>query len=370
MSELYIGLMSGTSLDAIDAVLVELGDNSARLLAHYSKPLPADLRDRLSALNRPASGEIARMATADIELAQLFAKAALTVCEKHDTSPAQIRAIGSHGLTIRHAPDNELPYTLQIGDPNSIAELTGITTVADLRRRDMAAGGQGAPLMTAFHNAVLHANDEKRVVLNIGGMANITILPADINEAVTGFDTGPGNVLMDEWAQRQLGESYDKGGKFAASGKLDEALLASMLKDKYFKLAPPKSTGRDLFDARWLDKHLNKSGKRHIKKNVQATLCELTAKSICDAILEYAADAKHVIVCGGGVHNTSLMFRIQALLGDIQVRSSEDYGVDPDWMEAIGFAWLAKQTLDNKPGNLPSVTGAKNPVILGGIYLA
>jgi anhydro-N-acetylmuramic acid kinase len=372
MTELYIGLMSGTSLDAIDAVLVELGGDThtaMRLLARHTEPLPDDLRQKLVALNRPASGEIARMAAADVELGRLFGKAALTLCDKHQTSPDQVRAIGSHGQTIRHAPDDAFPYTLQIADPNTIAEITGITTVADLRRRDLSAGGQGAPLMPAFHNAMLRKGGETRVVLNIGGMANITILPADLNTAVVGFDTGPGNVLMDVWAQRHLGEDYDAGGKWASTGKLDRALLDRMLKDKYFSMPPPKSTGRDRFDARWLDKHLAHDGKRHIRKNVQATLCELTARTISQAILDYAANSRHIIVCGGGVHNTALMFRLQAVLEGKQVRSSEDYDIDPDWMEAIGFAWLAKQTLDNKPGNLPSVTGAKHPVVLGGIYL-
>ncbi len=370
MTELYIGLMSGTSLDAIDAVLVELDDHRQHLLSHHSETLPRDLRQRLLGLNRSASGEIARMAIADIELARLFARVALELCDKHGISPDQVRAIGSHGQTIRHAPDNSVPYTLQIGDPNTIAEITGITTVADLRRRDMAAGGQGAPLMPAFHNAMLRVNDETRVVVNIGGMANITILPADDNKPASGFDTGPGNVLMDYWSQQHNKQAYDKNGKWAASGKVDKPLLEYLLKDKYFSQAPPKSTGRDHFNDRWLEKRLSHDGKRRIRKNVQATLCELTAESISNAILEYAADAQHVIVCGGGVHNTSLMFRLQQLLGNIQVRSSEDYGIDPDWMEAIGFAWLARQTLDNKAGNLPSVTGARQAVVLGGIYLA
>lgn len=368
MAELYIGLMSGTSLDAIDAVLVDFSTGKPHLLAAQSTPLPTDLRNRLLALNRPSSGEIARMAQADVELGKYFAEAVNKLLGLHNADKADIIAIGSHGQTIRHNPGGDSPYTLQIGDPNTIAELTGITTVADFRRRDLAAGGQGAPLMPAFHAAQLRVNDVSRVVVNIGGMANITHLPATQNKSVTGFDTGPGNVLMDGWYQRHQKGSYDKGGQWAASGKVDQGLLQRMQADKFFVLAPPKSTGRDHFDMRWLDKLMKRHGKRLQHKHVQASLCELSAWSIATAITQHAADAHDVIVCGGGVHNTALMFRLQAMLNDRQVLSSEDFDIDPDYMEAIGFAWLAKQTMNGKPGNLPSVTGAHHPVVLGGIY--
>lgn len=370
MAELYIGLMSGTSLDGIDAVLVDFSNGTPQLLSSHNEPLPEDLRNTLLALNRSVSGEIARMAQADVELGKLFAQAVNELLALHNIDKSEIKAIGSHGQTIRHNPDADSPYTLQIGDPNTIAEFTGITTVADFRRRDIAAGGQGAPLMPAFHAAHLRVNDVNRVIINIGGMANITLLPASPNRTVTGFDTGPGNVLMDGWYQRHQKGSYDKVGKWAASGKVDEAFLQRMQRDKFFKLAPPKSTGRDHFDMRWLDKLIKRHGKRLQRKHVQASLCELTAWSIATAINEHAADAHNVIVCGGGVHNTALMFRLQALLDGRQVLSSEDFDIDPDYMEAIGFAWLAKQTLDGKPGNLPSVTGASHPVVLGGIYPA
>lgn len=370
MAELYIGLMSGTSLDAIDTTLVDFSADKPRLLAAHNDPLPADLRKTLLALNRPAAGEIARMAQADVELGRHLAQAVTKLLALHNIDKSEIRAIGSHGQTLRHNPDANLPYTLQIGDPNTIAELTGITTVADFRRRDLAASGQGAPLMPAFHAAYLRVNDVSRVIVNIGGMANITLLPANPNKTVTGFDTGPGNVLMDGWYQRHQKGSYDKGGQWAASGKIEQAFLQRMQRDKFFRLAPPKSTGRDHFDMRWLDRLIKRHGKRMQRKHVQASLCELTAWSIATAINEHAADAHDVIVCGGGVHNTALMFRLQALLDGRQVLSSEDFDIDPDYMEAMGFAWLAKQTLGGKPGNLPSVTGATHPVVLGGIYPA
>jgi len=372
MTGRYIGLMSGTSLDAIDAVLVDFDTSYPNVIASHSLPLPESLRSNLLALNRSRAGEINRMATADVELSRHYAAAVNTLLDNTGLNASDISAIGSHGQTIRHQPDSEFPYTLQIGDPNTIAELTGVTTVADFRRRDLAAGGQGAPLMPAFHDAMLRVHDETRVVVNIGGMANITILPSDPDKPVTGFDTGPGNVLMDGYIRQHQRKAYDEGGHWAASGKVNDIILSRMLRDRFFNTEPPKSTGRDLFNMRWLERHLKaydkRYGKRVIRKHIQATLCELTAVSISDAIRDWASDAHTVIVCGGGVHNTALMFRLQCLLGEQQLLSSEDYGIDPDMMEAIGFAWLAKQTLAIQPGNLPAVTGASHPVVLGGIY--
>ncbi len=368
MTERFIGLMSGTSLDAIDVVIVEYESHYPKLIASHSQTLPASLRETLLSLNKSRAGEIKRMAIADVQWAEQAANAINHLLTNTNFTADDISAIGSHGQTIRHAPNNETPYTLQIGDPNTLAELTSITTVADFRRRDLAAGGQGAPLMPSFHNAMLRVNDETRVVVNIGGMANITILPADPDVPVIGFDTGPGNVLLDAYIQTQQRKAFDEGGQWAASGKVHKELLTRLLRDKFFKLAPPKSTGRELFNLRWLERHLKRLDKRVIKKHVQSTLCELTAITISEAIQHYASEATSIIVCGGGVHNTALMFRLQCLLEQQQVRSSEDYGIDPDAMEAIGFAWLAQQTLAIKAGNLPSVTGAKHPVVLGGIY--
>ena len=368
MTERFIGLMSGTSLDGIDVALVEFESHYPKLIASRSHPLPSALRDTLLSLNKSRAGEIKRMAIADVQWAEHAAHAVNNLLAEANLSASDVSAIGSHGQTIRHAPNDETPYSLQIGDPNTLAELTGITTVADFRRRDLAAGGQGAPLMPAFHNAMLRVNEETRVVLNIGGMANITLLPADPIAPVIGFDTGPGNVLMDAYIQTHLKKAYDDAGQWAASGKVHNDLLTRLLRDKFFNLAPPKSTGRELFNLRWLERRLKRLDKRVIRKNVQATLCELSAVSISEAIQQYASEATSIIVCGGGVHNTALMFRLQCLLGQQQVRSSEDYGIDPDVMEAIGFAWLAQQTLAIKPSNLPSVTGASQPVVLGGIY--
>jgi len=368
VTERFIGLMSGTSLDAIDVAIVEFESNYPKLITSSTQALPSVLRETLLSLNRSRAGEIKRMAIADVQWAEQAANAVNKLLSDSNLSDNDISAIGSHGQTIRHAPNADTAYTLQIGDPNTLAELTGITTVADFRRRDLAAGGQGAPLMPSFHNAMLRVNDETRVVLNIGGMANITILPADPDEAVIGFDTGPGNVLLDTYIQIHLRKAFDEGGQWAASGKVHQELLSRLLRDKFFKLTPPKSTGRELFNLRWLERRLKRLDKRMIKKNVQATLCELSAVSISEAIQQYAGEASSIIVCGGGVHNTALMFRLQCLLEHQQVRSSEDYGIDPNAMEAIGFAWLAQQTLAIKPGNLPSVTGAKHPVVLGGIY--
>jgi len=366
----YIGLMSGTSMDAIDAALLDLKDNHCRLIAKHSHPIPAALKQKLYKLIQGNNFNVNDFGSLDITLGRLFAAAANQLIELNNLEHSAIAAIGSHGQTVFHAPDNKPAFTLQIGDPNCIAQLTGITTVADFRRRDMAAGGQGAPLVPAFHDALFRLHDRNRVILNIGGVANITVLPAAQTKAVSGFDTGPGNNLMNGWIQRHQKQSYDNGGKWAASGTTDEKLLERLLRDKYFQQAPPKSTGPEHFNQNWLDANIKRHGKRLLRKNVQATLCELTAQSIAAAIHDHAPTTDEVLVCGGGVHNLALLFRLQCLLGTIKVISTEDYGIDPDYVEAMAFAWLAKQTLANKPGNMPAVTGAKQAVVLGGIYPA
>jgi anhydro-N-acetylmuramic acid kinase len=281
-----------------------------------------------------------------------------------------VRAIGSHGQTVRHEPDGDHPFSVQIGDPNVIAEITGITTIADFRRRDIAAGGQGAPLVPAFHAAVLRSSDEDRVALNIGGMANITVLPRDPAQAVTGFDTGPGNVLMDAWAARHLGTPLDSEGRWAGSAPRDEALLAVLLSDEYFQRQPPKSTGREHFNMTWLEARLAQLGTAPEPAQVQASLAALTALSCAAAIQRYAPRTQQVLVCGGGVHNVTLLQQLTDALPGVRVASTQTQGLDPDWVEALAFAWLAQQTLAGKPGNLPSVTGARAPVVLGGIYSA
>lgn len=365
MSERYIGLMSGTSMDALDAVLVELESGSPKLLASLSSPLPDSLRHQLFALTVPGDNEVQRSAQADIALGRFSAQLVAQLLAEAGLEAAHIRAIGSHGQTIRHAPDASPPYTVQIGDGNTLAQLTGITTICDFRRRDMVVGGQGAPLVPAFHSALYRNHDINRVIVNIGGMANITILPADASQPVLGFDTGPGNVLMDSWCQRQRNEAYDHNGRWAASGSPDSPLLERLLADPYFQRPPPKSTGREYFNLAWLEQRLTAEGKA---QDIQATLCELTARSISQAILAHSPEVGEVIICGGGACNLHLMQRLAANLPDIDLHSSADTGIDPRWMEGMAFAWLAQQTIKGFPGNLPAVTGAREAVILGAIY--
>lgn len=367
--QLYIGLMSGTSADAIDAVLVDL-QSIPLLIAQYTLALPTKTRQQIHALSLPSDKEIDRMGVLDADLGKLFAQTSLELLTKAGVSAAQIIAIGSHGQTIRHRPPGspEGTFTLQIGDPNLIAELTGITTVADFRRRDMAAGGQGAPLVPAFHHAIFPSQDKDRVIVNIGGMANITWLP--MQGKVLGFDTGPGNVLMDIWVAEHLGKSYDQDGAWAANGQIYEPLLAVLLATPYFKIPAPKSTGRESFNRAWLDENLHSLSSAIAPNDVQATLMELTAITIADSINGLSQSSKEIFVCGGGAYNTALMQRLTVLLPKDTVASTAALGVDPQWIEAMAFAWLAQQTINHRPGNLCEVTGAKREVILGGVYYA
>lgn len=365
MPGLFVGLMSGTSMDGIDAVLVAFEPGRHRLLAAVSEPWPPTLRERLQTAARGGFLSAAQFAELHAEAGEAFARAALQVIDGHQAS--DIRAIGSHGQTLAHAPTARLPHSLQIGCGARISELTGITTVTDFRSRDMAAGGQGAPLVPAFHRAALHSAEEDRVVLNIGGIANITVLPAGVREPVSGFDTGPGNCLMDAWTQQQLGQPFDRNGRLAASGSVDRELLQSLLADPYFALAAPKSTGTDYFSTQWLQQRLALAADN--PADVQATLLALTSNSISTAIKALPHQAARVLVCGGGASNPVLMQDLRSGLG-CPVESTATYGVDPDWMEAIAFAWLAQQTLAGLPGNLPSVTGAAGLRVLGAVYPA
>ncbi len=366
---LYIGIMSGTSMDGVDASLVEFHPQGHTHIASHNHPWPQGLQQQLRALAQPGENEIERLGILDARVAEVFAQCALDLLQKSNTEPQQISAIGSHGQTIRHRPGAILPFTLQIGDPNRIAELTNITTVADFRRRDMAAGGQGAPLVCAFHDALFRTINETRVILNLGGIANITILPADSNDSVSGFDTGPGNTLLDAWARRHLDVQYDESGTWAATGSVEQSLLREMLQDDYLQLPPPKSTGPEHFNLTWLDSILAKLPQID-PQDVQATLIDLSATTTVQSILREAAGCGRVIACGGGVHNLELMTRLRKELGNIQIDSSADHGIDPDSVEATAFAWLARQTLLGLPGNIPDVTGASGPRILGGIYPA
>lgn len=364
----YIGLMSGTSLDGIDAVHVAIDGASIAHLAARTAPIPPEIRQQILELIASAhAANLDRLGMLDTQIGELFARTALELLAATGKTPDMIHAIGSHGQTLWHRPDLTHPFTLQIGDPNRIAEITGITTVADFRRRDMAAGGQGAPLVPAFHRTCLHSTNEDRVVLNLGGMANISLLPGDTESDTLGYDTGPGNVLLDLHAHRHLGQPYDRDGQWGASGSVDPNLLAHMLADPYFAAPPPKSTGREYFNEAWLEKHLD-SHAELAPADIQATLTELTARSVVDAVRAHGARCDRMLVCGGGVHNRRLMERLSALLAPSVVESTEACGIAPDWVEATAFAWLAERTLSGLPGNLPSVTGARHPVILGAIY--
>lgn len=367
MSNLYIGLMSGTSLDGIDAALVDFSNAKPVLRATYFEAYSKNLRQRLAALTLPGNNEIDRLGRMDRELGEHFGHAVLKLVAQTGLPKSAICAIGSHGQSIRHRPNGRYPFTLQIGDPNTIASLTSITTVADFRRADVAAGGQGAPLVPAFHQAIFTNDKEVRIGLNLGGIANITVL--DPQQPIFGFDTGPGNRLLDDWIESCLGKRFDENGQFAASGKVNKKLLQHLLDEPYFSLLPPKSTGRELFDIAWLQKKLTQFSEQVKEEDIQATLAELTAVSIARSIEQAAPDTKLVIACGGGVHNAYLIEKIKQNLNPVRLVSSAELGFDPDWIEAMAFAWLAKQRLEQKPGNIPSVTGARKTAILGGVYL-
>ncbi|BAW80773.1 anhydro-N-acetylmuramic acid kinase [Candidatus Nitrosoglobus terrae] len=364
----YIGLLSGTSMDAIDAALVEL--DPFQILATYTAPLPPALRQQLSTLIESSKISLKDLGSLDTYLSRLFAEAVLMVLAEAKISAAEVRAIGSHGQTIYHWAQEPYPFTLQLADPNIIAEMTGITTVADFRRRDLAAGGQGAPLTPAFHAAFLRNPSHNQAVLNIGGIANISFLPADSKKQIQGFDTGPGNTLMDNWALRYLNEPMDQGGHWAASGKVNETLLQYLLSDPYFSLPPPKSTGREYFNMTWLDQALNKIDIIIPPVDIQATLSALTVASVKLAMEHFNFQAEKLLICGGGASNETLMRHLQEQLTPCEVTTTEAYGIPTRWVEACTFAWLAKQTLEGCPGNIPAVTGAKHPVILGAIYPA
>lgn len=367
MQNLYIGLMSGTSMDGVDAVLVDF-NNEIKLIASHHLPMPAALKEDLIAICQPGFDEINHLGVLDIQVAELFVTAVKKLLAKTSVTKDQVCAIGSHGQTIRHMPNGQYPFTLQIGDPNVIAAKTGITTVADFRRRDMAHGGQGAPLTPAFHNFLLRSSHQDRIVLNLGGIANVTYLPGDPNAAVIGFDTGPANTLLDAWIKQHLDKNYDANGAWAASGNINVDLLERLLADAYFNLAPPKSTGREYFNLMWLEKYLVIN--KNMPQDIQATLCELTAKSIIDAIAKFIPSKNNLIlVAGGGAENQYLMERLKLNCNEHQVAAIDEYSeISSQWLEAAAFAWFAKQTMERKPGNLPSVTGAKEFAVLGGVY--
>ena len=372
----YVGLMSGTSVDSIDAALVSIPPDRPFVKSAIHYAIPNTLREEIQTRSRvdekplSAPNELERAMGLDIDLGVLFAEAAQAVIAQSGVTKNVIRAIGSHGQTIRHRPRARRPFSTQLGNPSVIAQLTGITTVADFRARDIAAGGQGAPLVSAFHNSMFRSSTSNRVVLNIGGIANATFLPADPSASVLGFDTGPGNTLLDQWVQSTRGLAYDAGGRWAEGRPPIPELLERLLADSFFKIPPPKSTGREVFNLEWLNKQLNNLSDSLDPQNVQATLLQFTAVSIAQAISDYLPKVDEVYACGGGSHNGALMSAIGKALGRIPLQTTGVLGLDPDWVEAAAFAWLAHQTLEGQTGNIPSVTGARHAVILGGVYKA
>ncbi len=359
--------MSGTSLDGIDAGILDLSPRP-RTVHFIYRPFDEVTKNRIRHLSAPekrlALSDYGRL---DAHLGLLFSEAVNTLLNAAGIAARDIRGIGSHGQTMHHAPTGPNPFSLQIGDPNVIAENTGITTVADFRRRDIAAGGHGAPLVPAFHQAVFSHTQENRVILNIGGIANVTILPRNPGSAIGGFDTGPGNTLMDQWIFKTRGISYDKQGSWAKSGKILPEIVNHLKQDPYFSSPPPKSTGKEYFSLAWLERQDPLQNRSFRSKDIQASLCALTAETVCEAIVRHAPETDRILVCGGGSHNDYLLQLIRERL-PCPVATTEKFGIHPDQVEAMAFAWLAKQTLSGAPGNVIEVTGARAPVILGGIY--
>jgi len=365
MSDLFVGLMSGTSMDGIDAVLVSFGDACVNIHATHSQPYPEALQDELlTAIREPLDVELDQSGDLDRRVGECFRDAACAVIAKSGVCSKDVMAIGSHGQTLRHQPNAIEPFSLQIGDAEVIAAGTDTTTVANFRQADIAVGGQGAPLVPSFHQWLFGSRTRNRVIVNIGGIANITVLPSGGSDTV-GCDTGPGNGLMDAWILQHLKKSFDSAGQWAASGTVIEALLTQLCDDPYFELQPPKSTGFEYFNPGWLQgfeiNHFDPA-------DVQATLCALSASTIAKAINEYAQNVQEVFICGGGVHNTELMCHLDEQLPTASIASTLSAGLDPDWVEAVAFAWLAMRTLNGLTGNLPSVTGATRKVVLGDIH--
>jgi anhydro-N-acetylmuramic acid kinase len=366
MGDLYIGLISGTSMDGIDAALVEFGESSLQILQTRDYAYPPELRERLiNVMQEPKSCTVDDIGELDHRTGECFRDAAQALLDDAGVAASAVTAIGSHGQTLRHQPDADRPFTLQIGDPTLIATGIGITTVADFRSADMAVGGQGAPLTPIFHEWLFRQSGSNRTILNIGGIANVTVL-AD-STATTGFDTGPGNTLMDAWIRKERDETFDRNGEWAAGGSINAGLLERLLNDPFFSAAPPKSTGFEQFNLDWVEA----AGVESVDTgDVQATLCALTAVSVSNAVRKFAAGTTEILVCGGGIHNKELMRQLDENIPAVEILSTATAGLDPDWVEAAAFAWLAMRRLENLPGNLPSVTGAKRAVTLGAIHTA
>ena len=374
MSALYIGLMSGTSMDAVDAVAVNLQNpQRPKILAQHAEPPEPELRRDLLSLSQDVAGvTLEKFGQLDQRVGHWFADAALALLEQHGIDANNVAAIGNHGQTLHHAPRGRYPFSMQIGDNNLIAARTGITTVGQFRSADIAVAGEGAPLAPALHHQVFQHNSENRCVVNLGGIANITLLPANTDthdtSQVIGLDTGPASALMDAWISQHLGQPMDVDAQWARGGQVDEALLSHLLQEPYFNLPAPKSTGREYFNLQWLAQQLSGLARPPDPVDVQRTLCELSARTVAEAVVEHGADCQRVLVCGGGAKNPLLRERLQALLAPRVVELTDDYGLQGDWVEAVAFAWLAMRTLHGQPGNIPTVTGASRAVVLGGIY--
>jgi anhydro-N-acetylmuramic acid kinase len=367
MPEYYAGTLSGTSADGIDVVLVDFADVKPRLVAVRTYPMPDAVRSEVRALATPTDNEIERLGRLDVTLGRLIAESVNALLAEAGIAPGEVVAIGSHGQTLRHRPDADPPFTLQAGDPNTIAARTGITTVADFRRMDMALGGQGAPLAPAFHATILRELGNDRAVVNIGGIANLTQLPGNPAVPIYGYDIGPGNCLIDDWATLHLGTPFDQDGAWASSGTCLYPLLTQALNDRYFALSPPKSSGREYFNLKWLDQLT--AGIDAKPADIQATLLELTATTIADAVKLALVNSGECLICGGGIHNKALMSRLRDLIPG-PVESTAIYGLDPDWVEATMLAWLARHRYHQlRLEDLPAVTGSVQGPICGSIYL-
>jgi anhydro-N-acetylmuramic acid kinase len=377
-SDLYIGLMSGTSLDGADGVLVDFSGDKLRVVAAAAESFSNPFRAELLSLNSPTHNELHRAAVAGNQIAAVYAKVVHALLAQAGLQASQVQAIGAHGQTVRHQPQrmSDEPagagYTLQLNNPALLAELTGIDVAADFRSRDVAANGQGAPLVPAFHQGVFGRKDAMVCVLNLGGISNLSVLPKETQGAsspVLGFDCGPGNALMDAWCEQHTGQPYDAGGAWAASGKPQPELLASLLDEPYFSQPIPKSTGRDLFSLAWLAGKLGPFASAR-PEDVQNTLAEFTASACVDSVKRYGKESASLIVCGGGAFNTHLLARLQAGLPHVRVSTSDAHGLPPLQVEAAAFAWLARQLVLRQPGNLPSATGARGLRVLGAVYPA